>query len=216
MKTPVRSTSDRWRGVFKFWPSGQSSVSSVSKPRLSPSLRPKPFREAATRLSPSTGQPLRLTRFEENSTGMRRNVQFAATSAGLVAAGGSRDSPAHGARRRSEPNVHKAVRRSTSEPRRPTHGLTGSHANTPASAQRPIRPTPHAPQRHPPQQRSPARVHELTGGSLPGRLACDHPPLDGRRARQLLSNSGRPASLRPRAARRVYHLNAPRRTLRLN
>ena len=47
----------------------------------------------------------------------------------------------------------------------------------------------------PAAQRAPARVHELTGSPLRGRLAGDRSPLDGRRPHRLLPDARRPATL---------------------
>ena len=83
-------------------------------------------------------------------------------------------------------NVHKPPRRSSSPP---LSDETCSDPNRSRPANAPV----HVP--IPTPQRAPARVHELTGGALPGRLAGDGPPLDRRRAH-------RAATARPGGQRR--------------
>ena len=80
--------------------------------------------------------------------------------------------------------------------RMPRAPATGSRASGPPyepdEASRDDATTP-MPTRHPQRRRRPpARVHELAGGPLPGRLAGDDPPLDRRRATS--PATGRPAA----------------------
>ena len=63
-------------------------------------------------------------------------------------------------------------------------------------------------------QRAPARVHELTSSTLPGRVAGHDPPLDGRGARRLLPDSGWPEALLAGAAGRLHRVDAAERLLR--
>ncbi len=59
-------------------------------------------------------------------------------------------------------------------------------------------------------QRPASRVHQLAGSALPGRVAGNDPPLDGRGAHQLLPHARRAEAVLACSARRVHLIDAAR------
>jgi hypothetical protein len=117
----------------------------------------------------------------------------------------------------TRPNVHKPARRSTSALSLPKHPVDAGRERFRQALRQPTRDrqgNQNDPHRHASQEPPALGLHELAGGPLPRGLARDDPPLDGRRAHQLLPDTGRSAALCPRAARRVHQLDAPRRARR--
>jgi hypothetical protein len=155
-------------------------------------------------LSPSTGRPPPLSRFDKDSSEIGRNVQLYADLCTFTCI--QRDSAAPNTGERCD-FVAFLDQRST---KLCGAQLPGSSAERWMTAHRERRRT-HA--HHPSSTpfRPSARLHELAGGSLHRRLAGDDPSLDRRRSHPLLQDARRPATLLTRPARRVRHLDAERR-----